>query len=422
MTLRRVLGNSAWMAAEQLLRMIAGFAVSIALARHLGPVDFGRLNAALALVSVFAVVAALGLNRFAVRELARAGEPAAQARIACTVSGLRLAAAIPVALAALAAATLWHLAETGLVLILTGAYLFAACDATDLYFQARLESRQVTQSRSLAFAAATALKIFLLLADAGVQAFAWAYLFEAAASASALNAAFRRGGHRLAIGNVDWPAGVRLLGESWTEIIAGLSGLMFMRMDQLMLNALRGPADAGLLAVSVLLSEAWYFVPAAIVASAYPEMARHGGQDPRAAEQRLAALLRLLTVMGVAVGLVLSLGSPWLVEVLFGARYQGAALPLALTAWCGLFSAWGLASGAWLVATGRARLNLWRNLAGALINVALNLALIPRYGAPGAAFATLFAMASAYFLFDFVSPALRPVGMLKAGSLVRGGR
>jgi O-antigen/teichoic acid export membrane protein len=416
--LRRILGNSGWMAAEQLLRVSVGFGVSIALARQLGPSDFGRLNAALALVSVFAVVAALGLNRFAVRELARAAEPAAQARLACTVSGLRLAAALPVVLAALAAATLWHLAETGLVLILAAAYLFAACDATDLYFQARLESRTVARVRSLAFGAATALKILLLLADAGVYAFAWAYLFEAAASAAALDIAFRQHGHRLTLRAVDWAAGARLLGESWTEILAGLSGLMFMRMDQLLLNAMRGPADAGLLAVSVLLSEAWYFVPTAVVASAFPELARQSREDPAGAQRRIAELLRLLTGVAVAVGLALCLASPWLVEALFGPRYHGAALPLAITAWCGLFTAWGVASGAWLIATGRARLNLWRNIAGAVINLALNIALIPHYGAPGAAFATLVAMASAYFLFDFLSPALRPIGLLKARSLV----
>jgi len=220
----------------------------------------------------------------------------------------------------------------------------------------------------------------------------------------------------------DWAGGVRLLGESWTEIVAGLSGLMFMRMDQVLLNALRGPEEAGLLAVSVLVSEAWYFLPSAIVASAFPGMAQQGRDDAAGMLARLAELLRLLTVIGVAAGVVISAASPWIVDALFGAHYRGAALPLALTAWCGLFTAWGLASGAWLIAAGRARLNLWRNIAGALINVSLNLALIPRYGAPGAAFATLFAMASAYFFFDLFSSTLRPVGMLKAGSLLRGAR
>jgi len=64
------------------------------------------------------------------------------------------------------------------------------------------------------------------------------------------------------------------------------------------------------------------------------------------------------------------------------------------------------------------RFNLYRNLAGAILNVLLNLFLIPRHGAVGAAFATLISLAFAHFLFAAFSASTRVVFRLQLRAMI----
>jgi O-antigen/teichoic acid export membrane protein len=114
---------------------------------------------------------------------------------------------------------------------------------------------------------------------------------------------------------------------------------------------------------------------------------------------------------------VLSLAAEPIIGLLFGAQYRAAAPVLAVQAWCGFFMVLGITSGAWLMAHRRGVLNLRRNALGMGVNLLLNLWLIPRHGALGAAWATLAAFATAYLLYDFMDPAMRDVGRDKLRAL-----
>lgn len=76
------------------------------------------------------------------------------------------------------------------------------------------------------------------------------------------------------------------------------------------------------------------------------------------------------------------------IELTFGAEYAGAAPALSvLTVGFFLHAVFGLNKGA-LTSVGRTRLIMYDDIVGAVVNVALNLVLIPRYGLVGAAWAT----------------------------------
>jgi PST family polysaccharide transporter len=72
----------------------------------------------------------------------------------------------------------------------------------------------------------------------------------------------------------------------------------------------------------------------------------------------------------------------------------------------------------WLLAEDLLRFSLVTHAAGALVNVALNLVLIPRHGAFGAAWATVISYASAGWLALFLSARTRPLGWMMARALL----
>ena len=113
----------------------------------------------------------------------------------------------------------------------------------------------------------------------------------------------------------------------------------------------------------------------------------------------------------------MALGEP-VIQLLYGSAYQASASILLVHIWCGLFVSLGLASGSWIMAERRVSLNLYRNLAGLGANLVLNLALIPRFGALGAAYATLMALVVAYMLFDAFVPSMKAVSRSKWKALL----
>lgn len=86
---------------------------------------------------------------------------------------------------------------------------------------------------------------------------------------------------------------------------------------------------------------------------------------------------------------------------------------LAIHIWAAVFVFLGVASGKWFLAENRQLLKLQRSVLGAVSNVILNLLLIPRHGAAGAAVATLISYAIADLLFDAVQSETRQMFMMK---------
>ena len=71
---RKYLKNTGWLFSGQMLRMLLGLSVSVAVARYLGPADFGIFNFVLSIVALITVVCSLGLENLAQRELVKHSE------------------------------------------------------------------------------------------------------------------------------------------------------------------------------------------------------------------------------------------------------------------------------------------------------------------------------------------------------------
>lgn len=416
----RLLRNSGWLIGEQLIRLGTGFLISLWLARQLGPAGFGSFNYAIAFTSIFAIFTTLGMSRIMVRELvAHHADPVYCSRLLSTSIAMRLPAAGVAWLAC--AASGWAAGGTEALLIAwvaAGFFFSATSDSLVQYFQAREAIRHATLARLLSLLAVTGLRIALLLLEADVLYFALALLLEQMAGALAMLVTYRRFGIGLSPRHVDWTLAHSLLRESWPEIIAGFSGMLFMRLDQVMLQHMAGPEAVGAYAVATRLSELWYFIPAAIVSATYPRIIHLRESNRRSYQSSLLALMAVLAGLSYLTVAATHLLATPVIPLLFGEAYRAAAPILLIHIWCGLFIGLGLASGSWIMAERRAVLNLYRNLAGAGLNILLNLALIPVYGAIGAAYATLAAMALAYLAFDFLVPGMREVRMLKLKALL----
>jgi O-antigen/teichoic acid export membrane protein len=106
-----------------------------------------------------------------------------------------------------------------------------------------------------------------------------------------------------------------------------------------------------------------------------------------------------------------------IVAFLYGSGFQDAGMVLRIHVVSAPFVFLGVAGSQWFVDRGLTRAVMTRSLAGAVLNVLLNLALIPSFGAVGSSIATLVAYATSGVLFNGVSRETRPLFWMQVRAL-----
>lgn len=170
-------------------------------------------------------------------------------------------------------------------------------------------------------------------------------------------------------------------------LIGGL-GVVNTQTDIVLLGALRGPSDAGIYRVASRGAEFIEFVLLAVNAPLAPMMARiHARGETPHLQRLLTSSARLVALLSapIAVGLIL-FGDVYL--GLFGQSFLAGRQALTLLAAAQMVNAFFGSVGMALTMTGHERDALRGLLLAAILNVALNVALIPSLGTVGAAIAT----------------------------------
>ena len=126
----------------------------------------------------------------------------------------------------------------------------------------------------------------------------------------------------------------------------------------------------------------------------------------------------LMVVISLSIAVFMSFASKFIYHVAYSRHpeFWSGAPVLAVHVWAGIFVFLGSASGQYLIAEGYTKISMLRTGAGAVVNIVLNIFLIPEYGILGAAYSTLAAYAIATFFILFI-PKVRGQGVMMLKSL-----
>ena len=151
-------------------------------------------------------------------------------------------------------------------------------------------------------------------------------------------------------------------------------------------------------AVSVKITKIWNFLGVAITGSVFPAIINAKKKDSNLYLSRLQNLYDMMAGTGILIGLAITFAAPVLVVAIFGPSYEPSIGVLKIQIWAILFVFLGVSSSKWLVAENLQKITLYRTALGAVINVIMNLILIPSMGIKGAALATVVSQAIASYL------------------------
>jgi O-antigen/teichoic acid export membrane protein len=371
---RTVLNATLVLGARVLSRLVA-LVMVVKLANFLGPDGYGRYTTLVAYSALVSVVADLGLSPLYTREAAR--DPERQSAFLATLLSGKLA--LGVAASVIFAAALWTAGLGGLIvpgavlLVLTS---YATVLRNTFYARGRLEFEAV------AILAEITIQFSLIVVGARIGApvgfFVWAYAASfgfTCAYCLVLIPLFR-------LGRISLSLDLRLL-RSWLALAlpfalgAFLTNLYF-RADVPILSHFRPFQEVGWYQFAYKPFEALQFVPLAVQAAVYPLLGvyyKEPGPMLGIAYQRFFKVLVLL-------GWPLTVGTFVLVHPIgrLFRLFPQSESSLRILSLGIVFLFVNSAFTAMLYAIDRQDLFAWTTGVGVVVNVGLNLALIPLYG------------------------------------------
>jgi len=361
------------------------------------------LSYALSFVALFSAVASLGLDSVIAREMVGCEQETP------TILGTSLL--LKFGGSTLAAGIIWIATEiidhdasiNVLIIIITTGLLFNPLTVFESFFQARVLSKYTAFAQMVSFAAHSVFQAVLVFSGAPLFWFALSNFLNIALTGVLLAGCYRYQGQTLTALKVSGGIAKSLLSDSWPLILSGLAIMVFMKIDQVMIKSMMSSESVGIYSIAVRLSETWHFVPNLIVGSIFPAIVNARRDDLDRFNRRMQQLFNMMGVMAYGIAIPLTLFSKEIISVLFGVQYLDASMVLNIHVWSGVFVFFGIAHAPWVIIEGRSTLILYRTLGTALLNVLLNLLLIPQIGINGAAIATLISCAISSYFFDLIT-------------------
>ena len=375
------------------LHLVLNVVSTLAILRYLAPDAYGAYVLVLTVTTLVGVVADFGLPKLAVREIARGedGDGRVQDEVVGTVVVLRLGLAIAAMVGAQGVLRL--MGEPPMVLKAAAiASLVVLVDAVlgvvIVCFQVHLVHQYEALVRSVAEALDTALVLLLVALQVS---FLWLFVPPVvglcAGLVLAVALARRRFELRLrpALGRLR-----HLVREALPLGPALLLGVLYLKLDTLILAALRPSRDVGIYGSAYQPVEYLFLGTAVIINVLFPLLAREWSRGN--AEQFLQLYRRgteLLVIVTVFVPLVLAFTAPAVVRLMFGTAYAEAADPLRILA----VALVAIVISGWqslvLLAGGRQRIPLIYNTVAVVLAAGLSYLLVQALGPVGAALSAL---------------------------------
>lgn len=199
----------------------------------------------------------------------------------------------------------------------------------------------------------------------------------------------------------------KLFKISFPLVLISFCSLGVAKLDQVMIMNIKGSVELGKYAVSVKLIELWQFVPMALISSFFPKIVSSFSNSKQEYRKNVKELYFMIITFSLLLATGTTIVSEPLIKLLYGEMYLGAGRILALYSWTILFLYITLARNKIFIIENLVLLEVMVVALTLVINFALNIVMIPMYGAEGAILASVGSYFLANVLASIVSKRMR---------------
>jgi len=417
-TIFEVINNFSWLSIDKIIRLAAGVIIFGWMARYLGPDNFGLYNYSIAFIALFSAFTTLGLSGIIVRDLVR--NPNQKNEILGTVFGMKLIGAFLGFILVVMTALVVHQGDSETpryVTIIAIGIFFQPFTTIDLWFQSQIKSKYVVIPSSISFIFTSLAYILSIITEQSLQMFLWITVGGSFLNAVGLLVAYVITHTKRSVWRFRISKAGELLGQSWLLILSGFGAMINLKIDQVMIGRMIDSNEVGVYSAAVRLSEVWYFVPTFIVISVFPILIKSREKNKIEYQNRVQRLYDLMVFLALLVAIIVTLFAKPVINLIYGQEYQEAAPILSIHIWAGIFIFMGEALSKWIINEDLLFISPIRHGIGGIVNIVLNIFLIPLMGGLGAAISTVVSYATSSYLICFIHPKTRNAGKMMTRSL-----
>ncbi|MGB9940893.1 flippase [Methanosarcina sp.] len=388
-TVRNIARNSLFLFSGQIISLVLGAFYFFYMARYLGEVNLGILSLALSITVIIGLIGDLGLSSLMTREVSR-NQSTAPKYLGNFLLMKTLLAIITFGITVIVVSLLGYSEQkANVVYIITLSNI--ALNFTQVFnsaFQAFERFEFQSLGTILNSILMTVGVLFAVEQKFDLISFASIYLIvNAIIFVSSFFVCMRK----FAVPDlkIDWTFWKQTISESIPFWLNSVFVIIYFKTDMVMLSMIKGDAMVGWYAASYRLIDALSIIPVVLMSSMYPVFSRFYVSSRDSLQFALSKSFKLLAIIAIPIGIGTTILAERIIVFLYGAQFLPSVSALQILIWASVLSFVNYPPSTYFTSTNRQTTLMVFTFIGAILNIILNLILIPRFSYNGAAVATV---------------------------------
>jgi O-antigen/teichoic acid export membrane protein len=395
-TVQRIAKNTTVLLISQVASYLLTFFYMMYTARYLGAAGFGILSFAIAFTGIFAVLADLGLRPLTVREVAR--DRSLALKYLANISLIKvILVTITFGLIALVINLMGYPQQTVTVVYLVALSVIFMSFTQMFYSIFQAHERMEYQSLGQVLYAALMLGgvMFVIKHDFSVVGFASLFpiatviILGYSLLVMRLKFSGSESGSSTRIIEFNWNFWKLTIREAFPFFLSSFVAVIAFSIDMIMLSIMKGDTTVGWYSAAHKLIEALLFVPAVFGASLYPVLSKFYVSSDESLKLAYQKSLQYLLIVSLPIAVGTTILADRIITIVYQSGFAESVTALQILIWAVPIIFLTNIFGITMASINRQPLALKINVSCMLLNVVLNLILIPRYSLLGASVATV---------------------------------
>lgn len=386
----KVAKNTAYMTIASILQKVIAFVYFTLIARYIGAEGTGKYFFALSFTTIFVIFVDMGFNNVLIREAAKMKDK--MQRFFSTVISAKMLFAVLTYIATIVTINLMGYPEQTRHLV----YLSAVTMVFDSFHQSiygtlraigdlRWEAMGIVGSQVLTLSLGSYFLFFDFPLIFLILAFTIPSIINVIYSGTVLflnyNIKFKPKFHK--------PTFVHLGKIAVPFALAAIFERVYSNVDTVILSKMAGNESVGWYSIPKKISNAFRFFPSALIAAVYPRFSEHFKNNKEKLSYLFERGMKYLLIIAFPIAVGIMILAPDIIVQIYTKEYLNSILPLRVLMVAMIFSFVGFLTGGMLNACEKQKTQTAIVGVTMVVNIILNLILIPEYGILGASIAAL---------------------------------
>lgn len=381
--------NTFWLILTEVIQKGIAFLVIVQLARYFGPVIYGKWMFALSFVTFFSVLADFGFSILMIKKIAI--DKSKTSLYIDNIIAMKLVLGLfSLSLIFIVIQFLGKDQEMLKLVYFLGIY--AILNTFAVFFQSIFRANEKMQYetvvRIIQSLSLLALVTFFVLNKSSIFAISYAYI-GVALIGILFSLIFTLRYFSKFFLKINLKICKKILLEAWPFTLSAIFATIYFKIDTIFLSIMRSDLEVGIYSAAYTLIILTYLLPEFLTISIFPWFSRLFLEDSKALIEHFKKLFKYLFFLGLIVTVLAIVVAPFIINIVYGEQYESSIIIFQVLAITILLKYVNYSTGISLSSVNLQKERVKGQFITVIINVGINIILIPVIGIYGAVISTI---------------------------------